>query len=362
MEDTLKKLLNNEVFNEETRKAVAEAFKVALDEAKAEQEKSLRAEMAERFENEKKAIHAALEQFLEAELTDHIAEFRNGVEEVNKLKSEYADKIVAVKEQAQKYVRGRLAAVEKVVETVLKNEIKDLHESEKTNRRAYLKAIGEAKAQLQADREAFRDKGAAVLEEIINVKFAAQLDELREDIQAARKSEFGRELFETYYAMFRRQFFNSSKEFKGLTKKLEEAQTRLAKAQTSAKKRVAEAEDRAKKAELARKRVEESVTRQVRISKMLSGLSGKKREKMKVMLEAAKTQDLVKTYKRFLPEILNEDKVSAPARKKQRIEEAVIELKTGGQTTKKKELTEDNTFVEDDEILEIRRRAGVDSQ
>ena len=64
MEEILKKLLNNEVFNDETRKAVGEAFKLALEEAKVEQEKSLRADMAERFEQEKKQIHAALEQFL----------------------------------------------------------------------------------------------------------------------------------------------------------------------------------------------------------------------------------------------------------------------------------------------------------
>ena len=360
MEDILKKLLKNEVFNEDTRKAVGEAFKTALKEAEVEQEKRIRADMAERFENEKKQIHAALEQFLETELTDHIAEFRNGVEEVNKLKGEYADKIVAVKEQAQSYVRNRLAAVEKVIESVLGKEISELHESEKTNRRAYLKAIGEAKAQLQADREAFRDKGAAVLEEIINVKFAGQLEELREDIKAAREADFGRELFETFQSQFRRQFFDSTKEFKHVTSKLKESQERLTKVKAAAKKRVVEAEDRARKAELARKRLQEGVERKVKIAKMLEGLTGKKRDKMRLMLESAKTENLVATYKRWLPEVLNEGKASVNTRKKQKLQEAVIELKTGGQSTEKKTLTEEQTEVDDD-ILEIRRLAGVDS-
>ena len=359
MEDILKNLLNKEVFNEDTRKAVSEAFKVALDEARAEQEKAIRAEMAERFEQEKKQIHTALEQFLEAELRDHVAEFRNGVEEVNKLKSQYADKTIAVKEQAQTYVRSRLAAVEKVIEKVLEREIKELHESEKANRRAYLKAIGEAKTQAQADREAFRDKGAAVLEEIINVKFAGHLEELREDIKAAREADFGRELFETFSSLFRRQFFNSSKEFKALTKKLDESQQRLKKVKAVASKKVTEATERAKKAELAKQRIEESTARRVKIGKMLEGLTGKKREKMRIVLEASKTADLTKTYKRFLPEILNEGKTSAPARKKRKIEEAAIELKTGGQTApSKKPLTEEAPEVDDD-ILEIKRLAGV---
>ena len=361
MEDILKKLLNNEVFNEETRRVVGEAFKTALEEAKVEQEKKIRADMAERFENEKKAIHAALEQFLEAELTDHIAEFRSGVEEVNKLKSEYADKIVAVKEQAQEYVRSRLAAVEKVIESVLAKELKNLHESEKTNRRAYLKAISEAQAQLQADREAFRDKGAAVLEEIINVKFAGHLEALREDIKAAREADFGRELFETFQSQFRRQFFDSNKEFKNVAQKLKESQERLTKVKTAAKQRLAEAEDRAKKAELARMRMKEAVERRAKIGKMLEGLKGKPREKMRLMLEATKTPDLVKTYKRFLPEVLNEGKKTASTRKQRKLEEAVIELKTGGQSTQKETLKEEAPQVDDD-ILEIRRLAGVDSQ
>lgn len=361
MEDILKKLLNNEVFNEDTRNAVGNAFKVALEEAKVEQEKALRADMAERFEKEKKQIHAALEQFLEAELTDHIAEFRNGVEEVNKLKAEYADKTIAVKEQAQNYVRTRLAAVEKVIESVLGKEISELHESEKTNRRAYLKAITETKAKAQADREAFRDKGAAVLEEIINVKFAGQLEELREDIKAAREADFGREIFETFSSQFRRQFFNSSKEFKNVTAKLKESQERLTKVKAAAKQRIAEAEVKAKKAELARRRLKEGVERKIKIAKMLDGLTGKKRDKMRLMLESAKTENLAKAYKRWLPEILNEGKASTPVRKKQRIEEAVIELKTGGHTAKKETLTEVTSEVNDD-ILEIRRLAGLDSK
>ncbi len=361
MEHILKNLLKNEVFNDETRKAVGEAFKVALDEAKAEQEKAVRAELAERFEQEKKQIHAALEQFLEAELSDHIAEFRNGVEEVNKLKSDYADKTIAVKEQAQNYVRTRLVAVEKVIEQVLSREITDLHESEKANRRAYLKAIGEAKAQAQADREAFRDKGASVLEQIINVKFAGQLEELREDIKAAREADFGRELFEAYLPLFRRQFFNANAEFKALTTKLEESQKRLNKVQTIAKKKVIEATERAKKAELAKTRIEESTARRAVIGKMLEGLSGKKRDKMRIVLEASKTKNLKKTYKRFLPEVLTEDRTSVSTRKKQKIEEAVLELKTGGQRSRK-QITEEAPVVDDDilEITDIKRRAGIE--
>ncbi len=358
MDHILKKLLESEVFTSETREKVGTAFNELLEEAKAEQEKRIRAELAERYAKDKKSIHAALETFLEQELAGHINEFRNGVEEVNKLKGEYASKIVAVQEQAKKYVANRITSIEKVFEGVLNNELQELHESEKVNRRAYLRASTEAKAGAESDRKTFKTKAAAVLENIVNVQIQGALDELREDIHAAREADFGREVFESFYTTFRRQFFDSSKEFKTLTTQLKESQQKLQTVKASAIRQIKEARAKAIKSEVGRKRVEESVARARKMAKLLEGLGGTKRAKMKTLLEASKTADLGKTYKRFLPEILSEGKVDAP--RKQRLEETVVELKTGGQRTKK-ELREDlRTAADDDEIAEIRRLSGIE--
>ncbi len=358
MDHILKKLLESEVFTSETREKVGTAFNELLEEAKAEQEKRIRAELAERYAKDKKSIHAALETFLEQELAEHITEFRNGVEEVNKLKGEYASKIVSVQEQAKAYVANRITSIEKVVEGVLGKELSELHESEKVNRRAYLRAITEAKAGAQADRKTFKAKAAAVLENIVNVQIQGALDELREDIHAAREADFGREVFESFYTTFRRQFFDSSKEFKALTSKLEESQQKLENVKASAIRQIKEARSKANKSEVGRKRVEESVARARKMAKLLDGLGGVKRAKMKTLLEASKTADLGKTYKRFLPDILSEDKKTVSRR--QKLEETVVELKTGGQRSKT-ELREDLRSSEDDEeIAEIKRLSGLE--
>jgi hypothetical protein len=357
MDHILKKLLESEVFTSETREKVGTAFNEILEEAKAEQEKRIRAELAERYAKDKKSIHAALETFLEQELTEHINEFRNGVEAVNKLKSEYASKIVSVQEQAKKYVANRITSIEKVVEGVLGKELSELHESEKVNRRAYLRAITEARSGAEADRKTFKTKAAAVLENIVNVQIQGALDELREDIHAAREADFGREVFESFYTTFRRLLFDSSKEFKALTSKLEESQQKLTRVKTSAIKQIKEARAHAQKSEVGRKRVEESVARARKMAKLLDGLGGMRRAKMKTLLEASKTADLGKTYKRFLPEILSEGKKTT---RKQKLEETVVELKTGGQRSKK-ELTEDlRSSADDDEIAEIKRLSGLE--
>ncbi len=357
LEDTLKNILEGmDVLNDETRAKLSETFTKVLSEAKVEQEKSLRAEMAERYATEKQAIHSALEQFLEQELQGAVSDFKQGIDEVDGMKKQYADKTVAVKEQARAYVAKRLGAAEAVIEGILKRELGELHESEKVNRRAYLNAITEAKAEAEGDREAFRQKAALVLENIVNVQVQGTLDELREDIKAAREADFGREIYETFMTQFRRQFFDSSKEFRAVTKQLKEAQASEKAVRSKAGKLVKEARERADAAEGKAKKIEESVVRTRAIAKMLKPLQGQTRAKMKHILESTATANLSKTYRKFLPEMLNEAKRSTAKTRSRKIEETVVELKTGGQQT----LTEDKATTEDDDdIVDIKRLAGL---
>ena len=349
----LKKLLSEKVLSAETREEVTKAFKQELAEAKVAQEKAIRKELSERYEQDKGAIHMALEQYLEQELAEHVKEFRQGIAEVEEMKKTYADKIVAVKTEAQKYVASRLGAVEKVLESILAKELKELHEDETANRRAYLKAISEAKAEAEAERNAFREKAAAVLENIINVQVESTLTELREDIKAAREADFGRELFEAFYTTFRRQFFNSNQEFRNLIEQRKTAVSEAKRVERDAKKKVDEARKYAKAAVLHAKKIDESHKR----ARIMAGLLGKlkegpAREKMSTILEVTDTSKLVKTFKRFLPEILAEHKKAPERRRQRKIDEAAVEIRTGG----KEPVMESSD--DDDEIAEIKRLAG----
>jgi len=356
LENTLKTVFEGmDVLDDSTKEKLTATFTKVLDEAKVEQEKSLRAEMSERYAQEKKAIHSALEQFLEQELSGAVADFKAGIDEVDGMKKDYAEKTVAVKEQARAYVAQRFGALEKVIEGVLSKELKELHESEKVNRRAYLNAITESKAELESDKEAFRQKAAAVLENIVNVQVQGTLDELREDIKAARQADFGREMFEAFSTTFRRQFFDSSKEFRDIVGQLKEAKATTANIKDKSWKLVKEARQRAASAEGKAKKIEESVVRTTAINKMLKPLSGQTHMKMKHILEATATDRLAATYRKFLPEMLNEAKRSTATTRSRKIEEAVVELKTGG----RQKLTENVATEEDDEIVEIQRLAGM---
>lgn len=352
MDDILKKILSNEVFSEETKIEIRKAFDLAIAEAKVAQEKTLRKELSERYEQDKKAIHTALEQYLEQELSEHVKEFRQGVGEVDAMKKEYADKIHAVKTEAQKYVAQRLGAVEKVLESILAKELKEIHEDEKVNRKAYLKAITEAKAEATAERDAFRTKAAAVLENIVNVQVEGTLTELREDIKAARQADFGREIFEAMYTTFRSQFFNSNKEFRKLTAQRDHALKEAKRISKAAKGKVVEAKKHAKVATLHAQKVTEAHKRAKVMAGLLGRLKGETRKKMGTILEHTETDRLIPTYKKLLPDLLKETRKAPEQRRQKKIDEAALELRTGG----REPLVETSDY--DDEIADIKRLAG----
>lgn len=351
MEEMLKKLLASDVLAEDTKVALEEGFKKIIAEAEKKAEDRVRAELSERFEKDKEAMAIALEQYLEQGLEREIREFREGMSQVDALKAQYAEAIAGLKGKAQKYIVTRLTAMEAKMDEVLRAEIAELHEDMKVNRKAYLQAIAEVKANAEAQEIAFKQKAAKVLENIIDVKLAKEISDLREDIQAAKKTHFEGQIFEAFSALFRRQFFDTNKEFKSLVAKLTEAETRVAQVEETAKKKIAEANTKLKQVSTEKAKLEESVVRQQKMSKLLGNLTGAPRTKMKALLEATSTANLESTYKKFVGDVLNES--AAPTKQTRKIDEAVVELRTGTP----KVLVE--TTEDDDEIVELMRRAGV---
>ena len=346
MDEILKKLISEKIITEDTSSEIKKYFEVSLKDAKVKQEKKIRAELSEQYDVDTERMHLALEKFVEQELKEHVIDLQKGVESFDKLKLEYSTKLATVKEAAQKEVKARINALEKTMETLLKEHIGELHENEVHTRRAYLNAINNKTAQLEAERNKFRDKAGAVLENIVNVMVPKQLDELREDIQAAKEADFGREIFESFMTTFRRQFFNSSEEFRALSETVSTTQADMAKLKKAAIKAVKEAKEEAFAAKKAHTILKENVVRKEKIEKLLSGLKGESKVKMKALLESAKSSDLDKTFNKFLPDVVEKK----PVIKETVNRSTIVEFASGL-------LTEDE--AEDDDIVELVRRSNI---
>lgn len=352
MDEMLKKLLESELLSDESKKEISETFRSVLDEAKAEQEKALRAEFAERYERDKEKIAEAVEQFVAQRMENEITEFHSDMKGLAEQRIKYVNAQAALKEQAQKAIRQRLAIFEKALRKALVKETKELHEDLKVNRQAALRAITEAKAQAEADRQAFRTKGAKVLEHIINVKLDSQMRALKEDIEKAKQNDFGSRIFEAFMGEARRLFFNSHKELRNAMKMISEQKKAYEAQKAELVAKVNEAQSIARKAIHENRQIKESAQRTQVMARLLSTMpAGITREKMKTLLESSPVNDMEKTFRKFAPSILQEAK-KQPVQK-QPLEEYAVGIRNGnGRMTGMDD-------QDDQEIVQLRALAGI---
>jgi len=351
MEKMLSKLLESDLLSDETKKEISETFRAVLEDAKTEQNKALRAEFAERYERDKEKIAEAVESYINEKMEREIQEFHGDLKGLAEQRMKYVNAQQALREQAQNAIRHRLAIFEKALRKALVRETKELHEDLKVNRQAALRAITEAKAGGEADRQAFRAKGAKVLEHIINVKLDAQMRALKEDIEKAKQNDFGSRIFEAFMGEARRIFFNSHKELRSMLKKINEQEQMHKQEKTNLLNKIGEVTTIAKKAVQENRQIRESATRSKKMGELLTTIpSGIAREKMKTLLESSPVPDMEKTFRKFAPSILTE--VKKPSRTQ--FTEHAIGTRYGN--GRQPGMGDDQ---DDQEIVQLRQLAGI---
>ncbi len=347
----LAKLLESEILSDESKREITETFRTVLESAKSDQEKALRVEFADRYQNDKEKIAEAVEQFVAQRMEGEIQEFHSDMKGLSEQRMKYVNAQTVLKEQAQAAIRRRLAIFEKALHRALAREAKELHEDLKVNRAAALRAITEAKAQSAADRQAFRVKGAKVIEHIINVKLDAQMRALSEDIQKAKQNDFGSRIFEAFMGEARRLFFNSHKELRNAMKAISEQQKTHAAEKAMLLGKIDEVKGIAGNAIKENRVIKENAERHYKTSRLLSTIpSGQARERMKLVLESSPVNKIEQTFKKYASQILSETQKSP---QRTQFNEHAVGTRNGNGR---------NTEIEnqdDDDIVNIRRLAGL---
>jgi len=353
MPKQIEDIMKNLPLDADVQKGLVEAFNAALEDAKVAQEATVREELSAQYSKDLGKIQEAFGVFLEDRIKPHVVELQEEVQAVDRLKEQYANKITNVKKASRAYLNSRIEAIEEMVASRLQDEMSELHEDVTANRRAAIASITESKQAMERDRILFREKAAKVLEHIVNVKVPAQLEPLREDIIAARNDNFGREIFEAFQNVFRRQFFNTSNEFKKVLEennKLRESREMVAR---KAAKALAESKKEAKAVKKAYSNLNESVRRKETMNRLLKPLAGQSRLQMKTLLEATKTEKLEATYRKALPQVVRKSKSTLTEGKRK----PSMEMRTGGAKNLAESYDAYDEF--DDEIAQIKRRAGT---
>lgn len=243
MDELLKKLLEAEILSEDSKKELEEAFQTRLDETIKTVEKEtaerVQVELSEKWVVERDMLIEAIDSKIDDMLLEELNELKADVERFRDLETEYANKLVEAK--------------------------KDLTH------------------QLESDLGELVEK----LDTFLEMRIAAEFDEIKEDLQEARKLEFGKKIFEAFLPEYRKYFVDA----------------------TATEKELAEAKERIEKLEGKYKNVKkekEDLFRKVKLEKVLSPLSGRNREIMETILNSVATDELEEGYKRFIGRVLKE--------------------------------------------------------
>lgn len=308
MDEILKKLFETNVLSAEVKAELEQAFKKQVDDAvttaKASAEADVRAQLTEQWVTERDALVEAIDSKVGDFLDSELSELREDIERFRDLEAEHAEKLVEAK--------GQMA-------DELKSDLKELVEK---------------------------------IDSFLEIRIAAEMEELREDLEVVKQNEFGRRVFEAFSEEFTRFVDADTKEASvgELSKRLEETVSAL--------------EDSEKK--LAQ------LEREKKIKQVLSPLKDRPRDIMEAILKNVDTDQLDSAYKTFIGRVLRESDgatssekegavLAEGASKKSEKTAKVVEtavVKTGD-TEVVTESVETETKKPNPELDRIRKIAGI---
>ncbi len=361
MLDIVKQLFENNVISEEIKSEIESAWQSRIQENRDQVTAELREEFAQKYEHDKsamvEAVEAMLADRLQAELGE-LAEDRQGLIEarakyVKKMKEDSSAmqsfvlnnlrKEIAELHEDRKAVAGNVSKLESFIVDVLAKEIAEFHTDKKDLAETKVKLVRESKAKFESVKKDFIARSAKIIEETVSKGLKSEMTQLREDIEAARRNDFGRRIFESFASEYATSHLNEKSETAKLLTVVKQKELEL----EEAAKIVAETEKlvESRNAELAA--IREQNKRKDVMSELLSPLSGDKREVMKELLESIQTEKLHSAFDKYLPAVMDG---GVPAKR------ALTEAK---EITGDKKAQPQSSEEKTAEIFDIRRLAGL---
>jgi len=366
MLDALKTLFENDVVSEEVRQSIEEAWEAKITENRKAVTAELREEFAKKYEHDKQTMVEAIDTMLEERLATELQEFAEDRKQLAEAKAKYA---VAQRENAkllknfvmetlgkevgelhedQKAMAEKFAKLEEFVVEALSKEIAEFYEDKKDLAETKVKLVKEAKTKFAQVKKDFVAKSATLVSETVSKKLGQEIGQLKEDIESARKNDFGRKLFEAFAAEYSTSYLNEKSETAKLLKVIDMKEKQIAEAKTLAVKAKKLAESAAKEKSM----LVESARREKKLNDLVAPLGKAQREIMTDLLESVQTDRLQSAFDKYLPAVIDGN---TPAKKKAVLSEA--KEVTGNRD----EMSQTNVSskADADNLVEFKRLAGL---
>ena len=363
MLDALKTLFENNVISEEIKASIEAAFETRITEARTQVAEQLREEFAQKYEHDKQTMVEAVDRMITDQLSQELVEFADDRKQLAEMKVKYAQKMKADTSVMKEFVTRQLASevaelhedqvvmankfgkLEQFVVEALAEEIAEFYKDKQDLAETKVRLVREGRAQLVKVKQQFVERAAKMVDGIVTEGLKTEITSLKEDIEAARRADFGRKLFEAFAQEYQASYLNEKSETAKLLKVIDmktvavqEASKVIAQAQTIVE---------SKEAEIVA--LKEAQSRKQIMNELLAPLNLEQREIMTELMESVKTSKLNESFEKYLPSVISGGK--APQKK-----QALVEAK---EITGNKVSNSNRSSEEESNIIDIRRLAGL---
>jgi hypothetical protein len=361
MLDFVKQLFENNVISEEMKSEIESAWQGKIQENRDQVTAELREEFAQKYEHDKTAMVEAVESMLADRLHSELSELAEDRQGLIEARAKYAKKMkddskameafvlnnlkkeLAELHEDRKAVASNVTKLESFIVDALAKEIAEFHTDKKDLAETKVRLVRESKAKFEAVKKDFVARSVKIIEETVAKGLRSEMTQLREDIEAARKNDFGRRIFESFASEYAASHLNEKSE---TVKLLQVVKTKEAELEEAAKV-VAETQKLVENREQEIRVMKDMASRKEVMNELLGPLTGDKRSVMKELLESVQTEKLRGSFDKYLPAVMDG---GVPAKK------ALTEAK---EITGDKQALSIGGEEKTAEIFDIRRLAGL---
>jgi hypothetical protein len=300
---------------------------------------------------------------LAEQLSSELAEFADDRKQLAEMKAKYAIKMKSDARVMKEFVTRQLASevkelhedqvamaskfgkLEHFVVEALAQEITEFYKDKQDLAETKVRLVREGREQIKKVKQEFVQRAAKMVEGVVSQGLRTEITSLKEDIEAARRADFGRKLFEAFAAEYQSSYLNEKSETAKLLKVIDLKDH----AMQEAAKAVVQAEYILESKEAEIRALKESQERKNIMDELLAPLNKEQREIMGELMESVKTTRLNESFEKYLPSVLSGGK--APQKK-----QALVEAK---EITGNKEISNNRSSEIDSNIIDIRKLAGL---
>jgi hypothetical protein len=362
MLEFVKQLFENNVISEEVKSEIETAWETTVQENRDQVNTQLREEFAQKYEHDKTAMVEAVEKMLADRIQAELSEFAEDRQGLIEARAKYAKKMnndskameafvlnnlkneLAELREDRKAVAGNVAKLESFIVDALAKEIAEFHTDKKDLAETKVKLVRDSKAKFEAVKKDFINKASVAIQETVSKGIKSEMTQLKEDIEQARKNDFGRRIFESFASEYSTSHLNEKSETAKLLKVVKQKEAAVAEAEAKAADigKLVESKD----TEIAK--IQDASQRKEVMAELLGPLSRDKREVMSELLESVQTNKLHAAFDKYINSVMEGH---APKKK------ALTEGKevTGDKKQAQISGNENKTA----EIFDIRRLAGL---